>query len=194
MRSLRKREDISWLAADFFRAPASPGFKAHPVARFYGWIILEGTARICKRFFETCSVGKLSLSQSIIPIVILWKNILLGKNHSVGEKKSLFWWKKVVPLLEKNRSLGDHLAGGDQCPSRRVQHEAWPRTAPSCSGEVGQACKWANLFEQGQIGPERSAGWSLIPIHGPRGRGVGLVGPRGSRGVPTGPQGVKGKG
>ena len=74
------------------------------------------------------------------------------------KKKTLFWWKKVVPLLEKNRSLGDHLAGGDQCPSKRVQHEAWPRTAQSCSGEVGQACKWANLFEQGQIGPERSAG------------------------------------
>ena len=147
-----------WLPI-FFRAPASPGFKAHPVARFYGWIILEGTARICKRFFETCSVGKLSLSQLVSQLslssfcekIFSWEKIILLV------KKIIILVEKVVPLLEKNRSLGDHLAGGDQCPSKRVQHEAWPRTAQSCSGEVGQACKWANLFE-GQIGPERSAG------------------------------------
>ena len=37
-------------------------------------------------------------------------------------------------------------------------------------------------LKQGQIGLERSASWSLIPIHGPRG----------SRGRPKGSQGVKG--
>ena len=46
--------------------------------------------------------------------------------------------------------------------------------------------------KQGQIGIERSARWSLIPIHGPRGSGIGLQGPRGSRGRPKGSQGIKG--
>ena len=46
--------------------------------------------------------------------------------------------------------------------------------------------------KQGQIGIERSARWSLIPIHGPRGSGIGLQGPRGSGGRPKGSQGIKG--
>ena len=57
-------------------------------------------------------------------------------------------------------------------------------------------------LQQGQIGQERSARWSLILIHGPKGQGVGLQGPRGqgaalqgprgSRGRPAGSKGVKG--
>ena len=43
-------------------------------------------------------------------------------------------------------------------------------------------CIHKNIHKQGQIGLERSASWSLIPIHGPRG----------SKGRPTGSRGVKG--
>ena len=44
-------------------------------------------------------------------------------------------------------------------------------------------CTISELYlKQGQIGLERSVSWSLIPIHGPRG----------SKGRPTGSQGVKG--
>ena len=82
-----------WLPI-FFRAPASPGFKAHPVARFYGWIILEGTARICKRFFETCSVGKLSLSQLVSQLSL----------SSFCEK--IFSWEKIILLVKKNHYFG----------------------------------------------------------------------------------------
>ena len=45
-----------------------------------------------------------------------------------------------------------------------------------------QWLQWLQLLQQGQIGLDRSASWSLIPIHGRRGSG----------GMPFGSLGVKG--
>ena len=47
---------------------------------------------------------------------------------------------------------------------------------------ISPAWRWNLYNKQGQIGLERSASWSLIPIHGRRG----------SRGMPSGSLGVKG--
>ena len=56
-------------------------------------------------------------------------------------------------------------------------------------GEGGSTAFWT-MLKQGQIGLERSATWFRFTV--PGGQRVGLQGPRGSRGRPTGSQGAKG--